>query len=277
MRRRSETVAAQPPMQQTSIPETQAPPKAPPVEKPREVQPHVSVDNGIVFIKCPDCGLTQSTTTAKRLPVNGKDLLHCIRCKGLLDPDEVITPEFIERIKREPTMTGSPRPQEPPKQPEPTPAAPPPPPPQKLASEAPRSSNWGPTKHCQHPVGSGVCGKELTQTSHGYFPTCGHQQEPPQKVEVHNHAAEGETVRVVWGEEVFNIGNYSNFRVGPFERSTSIRAGETSAQAIARLNDELREFASREFTRKAEAFLRSIDQLTGMLSEQENRRKAARA
>jgi hypothetical protein len=95
--------------------------------------------------------------------------------------------------------------------------------------------------------------------------------------DVHNHASAGDTVRVVWGEEVFSIGNYSNFRVGPFERTTTIQTGETAAQAFARVNNDLREFASIEFKRKAYDFLRSIEQLTGMLSQSDAQRKAARA
>lgn len=293
MRKRSETptvVAPQSPMKQQEIPGTQAPPLA----QKADFGSNISVDNSIVFIKCPDCGLVQSTETAVRIAVRSirqppgggqtLNLLHCIRCKGLLDPDELLSDEYIARLKREGLGVASnavPSNPTAPKQPDPPPAASASPLPQKVVSEAPKPSNWGPPRFCHHPKGDSVCGRELTQTNAGYFAPCGHSQEGPvlkqDVLKAAGQSVSGEIVSVTWAEEVFNMGNYSSFRVGPFSRSSSVRPGETVEQALERLNSDLSTFARAEFSRKAHEFLRSLDQLTGMISEQDNKRKAARA
>jgi hypothetical protein len=219
---------------------------------------HVTLELGLVFIKCPDCGLNQGADTAKRKAMpNGAQLLHCIRCNGLLDPDEELTEEFMAKLRVEAAQTKTskaPENKAPPatKAPE-QPAAPTP---------AKPASTPAKEKPCV------VCGKALTETSSGVFPSCGHSQEPAaskstpkDKHEIPLVDPDAESVTACYGEEKFSPRQYQNFAIGPFFRSTKIRPGETAAQALARASEELRAFADIEFKKKATDFISRLDWL----------------
>jgi hypothetical protein len=264
MRKRSAAVEGQSPTPVQASPPTPAPPPSGPREASLDSLPeHVTVDNGIVFIKCPDCGLNQSSDTAvrKKMP-NGHDLLHCKRCNGLVDPDEELSPEFIMRLK---AIRGTSKPaQEAPA-------------PSKAPQERPAPENapapvQGAAKAYPEPIPAPkciVCGKPLTQTALGNMPSCGHPQTgapsttPARAIE----SIEGETVTVCYGEEKFSPAQYQSFSNGPFFATTRVRQGETQSQAAARIYSELRVFADIEFKRKAKEFLERIKDLTAQMGD----------
>lgn len=266
MRKRSDVAAADP--RQQNIPgTTPAPAASPPPPPPSSPRPrsttlpdHVTVDHGTVFIKCPDCGLNQSSESAKRKTMpNGASLLHCMRCNGLIDPDEELTEDFIARLKTT-YANGSAAPKPPPAQ-EPAKS-------QATKPEPPPPAAKAPTiKPCVQ------CGAAPTETSAGVFFPCGHPQDKtaaPKRArhEVPVVESDGETVTACFGEEKFSPRQYQNFAIGPYFRSTKVQPGETPAQALTRANEELRVFANVEFQQKAKDFL---DRLAWLDEELRNR------
>jgi len=257
MRKRSDVQAAADP-RQTAIPGTETP-KAVPDPPPSSPRPksstssapdHVTVDNGIVFIKCIDCGLNQSAATGKLVEMpNGKKLLHCVRCNGLLDPDEELTPEFLEKLKAQSGKAATPAPAQPP----PKAAAPAPKP--TPAQSAPNTSGPKCVK----------CGVTMTQTSSGLFAPCGHPQTTTAPSATPVTGAEGETVTACYGEEKFSPRQYQSFGIGPFFRTTRLQPGENASQALARASSELRTFAQIEFEQKAKDFLSKLEWLDAKL------------
>lgn len=273
-------------------------PHIPPNE--RAVPVHVSVENGIVFIKCPDCGLVQSSESAKpKQMANGNMLLHCIRCSGLLDPDEELTPSYLASLKTlknglrstgvtVPTNGASTSPAT-----ASATAAPPSPPPtpQKPVEPGAGAVPGQVTQvYCLHSVTLGTgqigfCGKPLTfSPTLGWFASCGHSVNADgspkvasthAKTQVPQPLSAGESFALTWGEEVFRTGEFSTFRVGPFTRTSTVHPGETEDMAKQRVYEDLRGFAMREFDRKAEDHLDNIDRLAGKLTDRATRRRAA--
>lgn len=323
MRKRSEAVESsqqQAPAvdsrQQTIPGVTSTPPPGQSVAIPTDV----TLDNGIVFIKCPDCGLIQSSDTAKYLQVKsiktGKDtmLLHCLRCKGVVDPDELLTPAMLEILKqkaKDGKVSSLPVTKPHVAVPEPS----------RQATIPAQPYSWGPDERIieaermatkrEHAIphrdpeptvamdtrdvfnpNTGkidkvvmvtevckVCGKPFTHTNQGWFSSCGHSQANVQpnvsKVEsVEIGITTQETITVTFGEEMFRTGEYQSFRVGPFTRTSTVQRGETGTQAIARVYNELCAFAVTEFHRKAVAHLNALDALVGLMKERSDVRRA---
>ena len=63
-----------------------------------------------------------------------------------------------------------------------------------------------------------------------------------------------ETIRVVWGEQLIAPRQYNNFKVGPFEMTTTVRAHETPEQAFDRVYAVLDERARSTYKQKIAAF-----------------------
>jgi hypothetical protein len=237
------------------------------------------VENGIVFIRCPDCGLVASTDAHKtKLMPNGHALLHCVRCVALLDPDEELTPERIAMLKANsptgvrsvPVANGHVQaPTSPASAPAPSPPPSPPPIPPKPV--APVQGAATSAQVCQHPVGAGICGKLIAPGQTGHL----HREEPRAVTQVPQPLSTGEPFTLAWGEEVFRTGEFSTFRVGPFTRTSTVRAGETEDMAKQRVYEDLRSFAMREFDRKAEDHLDNIDRLANKMTDRTTRRRAA--
>lgn len=61
-------------------------------------------------------------------------------------------------------------------------------------------------------------------------------------------------IRVTWGEETFNVGQYSSFKVGPFSMMTKVRPNETPEQAYHRAWKVLESQADAMFIAKRNAF-----------------------
>lgn len=276
MRKRAEAPSAPqtPDPRQQTIPGTQSPP----VLTTRSAPDHVHVDNGIVFIRCPDCGLVQSSDTAKpkQMP-NGHVLLHCVRCVALLDPDEELTPDKIAVLKAGKNTpahsNGAQAPTRPASAPAPAQPSPPPPPPAKPVEPAIGAT----TVICPHPVGTGICGKPIVSGQMGHL----HREEPrsvtpgPVSSAFQSAVISMETFALTWGEEVFRTGEFSTFRVGPFTRTSMVHEGETLETAKQRVYEDLRGFAMREFDRKAEDHLNNIDRLANKMSDRATSRRAA--
>lgn len=62
--------------------------------------------------------------------------------------------------------------------------------------------------------------------------------------------AVGDTIHYEWGQEVFNIGNYQSYRVGPFSMTTTVKPGETDEQALDRMHSVLSKHADKIFVAK---------------------------
>lgn len=72
--------------------------------------------------------------------------------------------------------------------------------------------------------------------------------------------SEANTVTVTWGKELFSPKQFHTYEVGPFVATGPVLAGETLAQAHARIYAELSEFAEKERTRKRESFMRALQE-----------------
>jgi hypothetical protein len=290
MRKRSDVTSSAADTRQQTIPGT-APP-APPPSSPRPVgdpatdaPPNVSMHDGLVFIKCIDCGLDQSDDSAKRVSMpNGASLLHCMRCKGNLDPDEELSPEYIARLKagkpfdrKDGTKSAGSvhSPAKDTTEPAPKPKDTTPETPRAKSSDSEKSppKEWEKPKFvCHHSAGSGICGATLTETVAGVFCPKGHDQRPAPDVSQTTNvgsAAVGETVTVCYGEEKFSPKQYNNFTVGPHFRTTHVRPGETGQQARERAYEEVRAFAEIEFKQKARAFLDKFDWLVAEVNQRD--------
>jgi hypothetical protein len=68
---------------------------------------------------------------------------------------------------------------------------------------------------------------------------------PPARTQagVEGSAAEGTLVEVTWGQETFQAFQYTACGVGPFRISTMVQKGETIAQAMIRLHEQMTEAA----------------------------------
>lgn len=78
-----------------------------------------------------------------------------------------------------------------------------------------------------------------------------------------NAESAANTVSYTYGSEVFTPVPYNTFHIGPFAGTTSVRAGETHTQALARLQREIEAFAKSEFDRKSKDFLAKVSGLKG--------------
>jgi hypothetical protein len=143
--------------------------------------------------------------------------------------------------------------------------------------------------HCR------TCDAELTWTSvSGWMFGCGHHdgakpngerpghhpardeappppkaKDPPRPGDLAYGSAEGDEVRVVWGNELFSPKQFHTFTVGPFELTTKVRRGETPAQAMARATAQLAEFAQAEHERKRTIYLRNVAEAIGAVKRLE--------
>jgi len=122
----------------------------------------------------------------------------------------------------------------------------------------------------------GRCGQRLTTTRGSVVAwPCGHEgnatasrPEDSRASDKQHHAKTdapdpANVVRVVWGKELFSPKQFHSFEVGPFEGSTTLRPGETHAQAMARLMVDLRAFRDEEIPRKWKAYLKAIGDTYG--------------
>lgn len=257
------------------------PPPGPPTPPPRtDVPAHVSVDAGVVFVKCPDCGAVQGTGALVR-----KDgMLLCRLCNGNVDPDGELTHERIEQIRAQTTQRAAPPPAPAPTPtcavcdkpatettiglvypcdhgkgaflaPSPTPPAPKPSAPQKAASPVP-ATPIGPPSPKTPPTPLPVPAKP---------PSPPPVSPPPAALTpmAADAVVTGETVTVTFGEETFSPRPYNTIRLGPYTHETRVRVGETPADAAERAMAHLRAFAAIEFQRKMADFLAHLDQLGG--------------
>jgi len=69
-----------------------------------------------------------------------------------------------------------------------------------------------------------------------------------------------QTVTATWGEEKFTPVAYNGFAVGPFTATTTVRVGESTQQALDRLNADLEQYAKVAFEKKRTAFLGRLGQ-----------------
>lgn len=63
-----------------------------------------------------------------------------------------------------------------------------------------------------------------------------------------------EAIRVVWGEQLIAPRQYNNFKIGPFEMTTTVRDDETDEQAFDRAYAFLDERARATYKTKIAAF-----------------------
>jgi hypothetical protein len=260
MRKRSEA-AVDP--RQTTIPGATIPSPAPEPESKvirlGELPPGCEVQDNVFFVKCPDCGMNGSAMTHKR---NTEGVLCCFRCSRPFD--EVLTKEFIDKARGY-WMALNPRNGKPaPTPPKSAPAV--------QEENAPPTRQASPFEKCEK------CGERITVTALGKFYPCGHdgkkapepKAEPKPTVISANvppsnpqfiPSPSGERVVFHYGPELFAPKQFNNFVVGPFQVETTTRPGESVTDALQRLSDEVRKFASLEYKRKANDFIERLKQL----------------
>jgi ribosomal protein L37AE/L43A len=268
MRKRSEAVDPR----QTTIPGATIPSPAPEPEpkviKLGELPPGCEVEDNVFFAKCPDCGMNGSSMTHKR---NAEGILTCFRCSHPFDA--ILTKEFIDKA-REHWMALHPRngkaaPAPTPTPPKSTPA---------VQEQAPARQS-SPFEKCEK------CGERITVTALGKFYPCGHDTKkdkapaeakspyddkhpaPTKPVEIVHHTPDGDRVVVHYGPELFSPKQFNNFTVGPFQIETTVRSGETTAQAMQRASDDLHRFASLEYKRKSNDYIERLKKLGEIVGE----------
>jgi hypothetical protein len=253
MRKRSEA-AVDP--RQITIPGATIPSPPPTSEAPKvirlgELPPGCEVQDNVFFVKCPDCGMNGSAMTHKR---NAEGVLCCFRCSRPFD--EVLTKEYIDAARAH-WMSLHPR------NGKPAPAV--------QEEKAPPTRQASPFEKCEK------CGERITVTALGKFYPCGHdgkkapetKSEPKPAVIPANvpptpqflPASAGERVVLHYGPELFSPKQFNNFTVGPFQVETTTRPGESVTDALQRLSDEVRKFASLEYKRKANDYIERLKQL----------------
>lgn len=89
--------------------------------------------------------------------------------------------------------------------------------------------------------------------------------EPPAVTNVVNHAPvptlSVETVSATWGEELYTPKQFNSFRVGPFSGTTTVRPGETRAQAAGRLMLDLETLATEAFETKRAGYMTRLSRV----------------
>ena len=75
---------------------------------------------------------------------------------------------------------------------------------------------------------------------------------------------QGEAIEVTWGEVLIPVAPYTNFRHGPFQGTTTVRAGESRADAYRRLSKDLEGAAEESFGRKLAQVLAQVALATGV-------------
>jgi len=68
----------------------------------------------------------------------------------------------------------------------------------------------------------------------------------------------GDSVTVVWAEELFAPVQYQSFRVGPFSITTKIRPGEDATAAMSRAWNYLDAFARKAYVQKRDDYLNRL-------------------
>lgn len=83
----------------------------------------------------------------------------------------------------------------------------------------------------------------------------------PAAVHASPAAGPGETVSMTWGKELFSPTRFHTYEVGPFTEQTTVRPGETVAQARERLRASLEKFAEEERVRKRDSYFRAMREM----------------
>lgn len=227
MRKRSDVAAApKAPAEERTEPMFDEKPEVDSIPPREEKAPKPKAAPALQFVACPSCGLKQS------LGVAGKTGGKCMRCDASLDG---AAPE------------GAPA-----KEPAEAPATKPEP---KSETRAKTVETNIVVERCP------TCTKPLTVTALGNIPSCGCPTPGSKPAPVEAPAGqrgEAQSVMVTWGEEMYRVADFCNYRVGPFSAVVTPRPGETIARAAGRVMAELEEFASVERERKREAFVKAL-------------------
>jgi hypothetical protein len=68
----------------------------------------------------------------------------------------------------------------------------------------------------------------------------------------------GEKVAYTWGESMYRVADFCNFKVGPFYAETTVREGETRAHALARLQRDVDGQADIMVAAKRDSYLKAL-------------------
>jgi hypothetical protein len=230
------------------------------------------VTDNVFFVKCADCGMHGSSLMHKRVGSR----LNCFRCGKPFD--ERFTPEFIDAARER--WRASQRSPVSPKRDGLDIAE------DIVVKLRPSHASIATAPASIHHEECVVCGERVTITTLGRFYPCGHDGRAIEPVNVEapplpeptdkgrstspasaNAEESGESVSVTYGPELFSPRQFNNFTVGPFVVQTTVRQGETRLQAMQRASDDLRQFASIEYQRKATDFIERLTKMGELVSD----------